>query len=107
MNGDTFDKFAPPERGRFGDNEAASEPLVRGPRVTGASDLRDLNLTLHNDNPAKKAIAVSESECTPFEDWKWLLRSLIEYEEIGIGVNGNRLVRVTLPERLAREKGLI
>jgi hypothetical protein len=100
---DTFDLFQQPERGRFGDNEAAPER----PTLAARSNLCDLDLILHNDNPNKKAIAVSLDGRTPFERWAWLARSLIEYERAGIGVNGSALVRVTLPENLAREKGLI
>ena len=39
---DTFDKFHPPDRGLFGDNEQAS-------RVTGRSDLVDVPCVLHVD----------------------------------------------------------
>ena len=106
MTRDTFDQFEEPERGRFGDNEAQHRP-GRGPRVTGASDLVDVDLILHHDNPSKKAIAVSRRGDTPFKDWIWLPRSLIEYERRGIGINGRRLVRVTMPEHLAIERGLI
>lgn len=101
MSRDIFDRFETPDRGRFGDNES-----VRG-NESVRSDLVDLDLILHNDNPAKKAIAVSLDGDTPFARWAWLPRSLIEYQPTGIGVNGSRLVRVTLPERFAKEKGLI
>jgi hypothetical protein len=101
MTRDTFDMFDTPERGRFGDNES-----VRG-NDSVRSNLCDLDLILHNDNPNKKAIAVSLRGDTPFERWAWLPRSMIEYEKTGIGVNGSALVRVTLPEPLARDKGLI
>lgn len=104
--GDSFDRFQPPDRGRFGDNETSMTALERqrgrGPRVTGASDLCDLDLYLHNDNPSKKAIAVSLDPKTVFERWQWLPRSLIEYEATAPGQ-----VRVTMPEKLALEKGLI
>jgi hypothetical protein len=104
MTRDTFDQFQQRERGRFGDGE---RPCSKGPRVTGASNLVDLDLILHNDNSDKDAIAVSERKNTPFENWKWLPRSQIEYLATGFGVNGSPLVRVTLPEWLARDKGLI
>jgi hypothetical protein len=100
MSRDTFDLFSPPDRGRFGENES-----IRG-NDSVRSDLVDLDLVLHNDNPNKKAIAVSLSPATPFERWAWLARSLIEYERTGI-VKGSALVRVTMPERLAKEKELI
>lgn len=89
------------DRGRFGDNES-----VRGNNSV-RSDLVDLDLILHNDNPNKQAIAVSLRGDTPFAQWVWLPRSLIEYERTGIGVNGSALVRVTLPERVAAQKGLV
>jgi hypothetical protein len=96
---DTFDAFTPPERGRFGDNEIRDDD-----RVT-KSDLVDVTVYLHNDNPAKKAIAVSDKPDTPFHLWKWLPRSLIEYVDVSTGPW--RAVTVTLPQRLAHEKGLI
>lgn len=104
---DTFEGFADPERGRFGDNEAAPEKSTPRPRVTGASDLVDLDMFLHNDNPAKKAIAVSFAADTPFEKWVWLPRSLIEHVSLGSNIRGRRGVRVTLPEHVAKDKGLI
>ncbi len=97
--GDPFDQFTPRERGRFGDDETRP---AKGPRVSGASDLVDIDLYLHNDNSAKKAIAVSYAGDTPFEKWIWLPRSLIEVEKKSL-----RSVRVTLPEHVAHEKGLI
>jgi len=100
---DAFDAFQPRERGRFGDNESDS---VRG-NASVRSNLCDLDLILHNDNPSKKAIAVSLRGDTPSAQWAWLPRSMIEFEKTGVGVNGSALVRVTLPESLAKEKGLI
>lgn len=101
MSRDTFDMFQNRDRGRFGDNESThTDRVVK-------SDLVDLDLILHNDNPSKKAIAVSLAGDTPFAKWAWLARSLIEYECTGIGHGGVKLCRVTLPERIAREKGLI
>lgn len=76
---DTFEAFQAPKRGRFGDNEHA-EPRTKAPRVTGASDLRDVDVYLRNDNPNKLAIAVLFKRDTPFDSWIWLPRSLIEYE---------------------------
>jgi hypothetical protein len=101
---DAFDLFdeGRRERSRFGDNELRQD----GDRVT-KSNLCDLDLILHNDNPGKLAIAVSLRGDTPFAQWVWLARSIIEYERTGVGVNGSALVRVTLPERVAKEKGLV
>jgi hypothetical protein len=102
MTRDSFDRFATPDRGLFGNNEMAEQKRPgSAPRVTGASDLIDLDMILHNDNPQKKAIAVSYRANTPFADWKWLPRSLIEYEKNG------RQVRVTMPEHVALQNGLI
>lgn len=95
---DTFDRFQPPARGRFGDNEQA--PRRGGPRVTGASDLRDLTLQWRMEK--ENAIAVTK----PGDDdarWAWLPKSQIEYERKA----GGREVVVTLPEWLAVEKGLV
>ena len=99
---DTYKQFEQHDRGLFGDNEMAPQHRPgRGPRVTGASDLIDLDMILHNDNPQKLAIAVSYRGDTPFAEWKWLPRSQIEYEKNG------RQVRVTLIESVARQNGLI
>jgi hypothetical protein len=96
---DTYDRFTPAERGRFGENEEASSSPTKAAR----SDLMDMFCWLRNDNPDKKAIAVSAEREDPFEKWKWLPRSLVDYELAGqFG-----FVRVTMPERLAKEKGLI
>lgn len=99
MTRDTFDMFQDKPRGRFGDDESES-------RAPARSDLVDLNLVLHLDSQKKQAIAVSHSPDTPFERWVWLPRSKIEYESTG-QVRRTRTVRVTLPEYLAKEKGLI
>jgi hypothetical protein len=96
MTRDTFDRFQQPERGRFGDNESKHS---RGPRVTGASDLVDLALRLMKNNPL--SIAVTDP-AKPGSKWIFLPKSQIEYVEKDHGT-----VIVTLPEWLAREKGLI
>lgn len=100
MSRDTFDRFAAPQRGRFGDNETRHDNEVT------KSNLVDLDFYLRNDNPTKKAIAVSAEREAPFEQWAWLPRSLIEYALTG-SVRNTPTVRVTLPEPLAKEKGLI
>lgn len=94
---DAFDKFQAPERGRFGDNEREQTPTE-----AARSNLIDLTIFVRNDNPDKKAIAVSEEADAPFASWKWLPRSLVEYE-----MRDSRTATVTLPRQLAREKGLI
>ena len=95
---DTYDMFAPPERGRFGENETQHRP-GRGPKVTGASDLVDVTLRLMKDNPL--SIAVTDpTKVGP--KWIFLPKSQVEFVDKGHGV-----VVVTLPQWLAREKGLI
>lgn len=89
---DTVDMFRDKDRGRFDDNES-----VRG-NDSVRSDLVDLTLTLRNDRKPL-AIAVSKPDS---REWVWLPKSRIEYRTVG-GAN----VEVTLPARLAREKGLI
>lgn len=102
---DTFDMFEDRPRGRFGDGEASDTPIRCN--ADARSNLVDLDMVLHNDNPAKKAFAVSFAADTAFAQWIWLPRSLAEFEKTGIGKAKEALVRVTLPERLAKEKGLI
>jgi hypothetical protein len=101
MTRDTFDHFQPKDRGLFGDNEQRESES----KVT-RSNLCDLDLFCHNDNPSKQAIAVSTDIKTPFAKWIWLPRSLIEYVRTG-AVRNCITVRVTLPEPFAKEKGLI
>lgn len=109
MTGDTFDKFQPPDRGRFGDNELA--PAARGPRVTGASNLKDLTLKLHHKTGAAVLVSDGQNGHKPV----WLPLSRIEIEDTGrierIWNDDYRhqapVIIVTLPEPLAREKGLM
>jgi hypothetical protein len=95
MTRDTYDMFSPPDRGRFGDNE---QRAPKG-RVTGASDLIDLKLQLRQERPL--AIMVSDPAQGANAPWISLPRSQIEY------VADGAFVTVTLPEWLAREKGLV
>jgi hypothetical protein len=99
MTRDTFDMFQEPERGRFGENEQQIRP-GRGPRVTGASDLVDITLTLRDDT---KPLAIGVSDpATPGGKWIWLPRSQVE-----VAVKAANLVSVAMPAWLAKAKGLI
>ena len=91
---DSFDFMQEKPRGRFAENED------EGPRVNEGfrSDLRDLNLLYCGQTPL--AIAVKKPDSAG--PWIWLPKSLIEFEW-----KGKSAVRVTLPERLAIEKGLL
>ncbi len=91
MSRDAFDMFQRPERGRFGENES-----VRG-NDSVRSDLVDLALIFRDERPL--AIAVSDFG---HKEWKWLPKSKIEFEK-----TSPTTVNVTLPEWLARDKGLI
>lgn len=92
---DTYDMFSDPDRGRFGDNESSD---IRG-NDSVRSDLVDLTLTLQQDRPL--ALMVTDP-AKPGMRWISLPKSLIEYEKLGQGV-----VKVTIPERFAKAKGLI
>jgi hypothetical protein len=98
---DTFDMFAPPERGRFGENETEHRP-GRGPRVTGASDLVDLTLILKAQTA--KAIGVLDPAKPVLNNGQpiWLPKSQIEYVP---GRAGS--VVVTMPQWIATQKGLV
>lgn len=98
MTRDSYDMFKVPKRGRFGDDEQQHRP-GRGPKITGASDLIDLTLTIRAQT--QKAIQITDY-AKPGIGWIWLPKSQIEYEEKGRGI-----VVVTMPEWLARDKGLI
>ena len=95
---DTFERFEQPDRGRFGDNESA--PSRKAPRVTGASDLVDLTLQLRFEKPL--SVAVTDPAKPQKQEWTWLPKSQIEFEK-----KGGVAVVVTLPEWLARSKGLV
>ncbi len=97
MTRDTFDMFEKSDRGRFGDNE--QHRPGNGPRVSGASDLVDIALTFKDERPASIAV-VDPSK--PGSKWIFLPKSQIEFEH---GASGS--VVVTIPQWLAREKGLV
>jgi hypothetical protein len=100
MIGDTFDRFQPKDRGLFGDNEQQEQRgRLSGPRVNGASNMVDLVLRFEYDKLL--AIAVTDP-LKPRQKWIWLQKRKIEFEQDGRG-----LVTVTLPDWLAKEKGLI
>lgn len=109
---DTFDMFREPERGRFGDNEAASER--NRSRVTGASDLIDLTMCLHAESKRgmKEQGAIRVSSDGDDAKALWLPKSQCEFVLTGRRQRsrqgpGVEIVTVTLPEWLAKEKGLI
>lgn len=113
MSRDAFDRFQPRERGLFGDNEQAEAP-GRGPRprVTNASDLVDITLVLHHQTDRAVLVSITGEEARAV----WLPKSRIEVERTGGGIVGTRkdgaqmsleTVVVTVPEGLAKDKGLL
>lgn len=111
MTRDTFDLFQDKERGLFGDNEASAP---RRQRVAGASDLTDLTMCLHAESKKgqKDQGAIRVSSDGDDAKAQWLPKSQCEFaltgrrqrSQQGIGVE---VVTVTLPEWMAREKGLL
>jgi hypothetical protein len=99
MSRDAYDMFKSPDRGRFGENEEQHRP-GRGPRVTGASDLVDLTLTVRADRP--KSVAVTDDTKVGAK-WVWLPKSQIEI----VGLAAGNTVQITMPEWLAKDKGLL
>jgi hypothetical protein len=105
---DAYDMFDAPERGRFGDNEA-DDRRGQSPRVSGASNLIDLNMVRHVDKDRPAAVLVSFGDRTKAV---WLPRSQIEILELAAPIRKLRgmidqSVRITLPNWLAEEKGLV
>lgn len=107
---DAFDRFQPSDRGMFGDNEMApAKPSAS--RVTGASDLRDLRLARHHQTDAAVLVSSGGNLTRPV----WLPKSKVEIEETGEFMHvwndeyrkSAAVVVVTLPEWLAKQKGLI
>lgn len=88
---DSYDMFNKPERGRFGDDERADNQVVK-------SNLHDFTLLFRYEKP----LAIAVSEAGGKAPWIWLPRSEIQYEKITGG-----MVKVTMPEWLAVEKGLL
>lgn len=95
MSRDSYDRFQPRERGLFGDNEYRRDDV----RVT-KSDLVDLTLTFRMERPL--AIAVSDPAAAANAPMIWLPKSQCEFERKSATV-----VVVTMPQWLAREKGLV
>lgn len=105
---DTFDfmRDGARERDRFGDSDAAREAeAVR-------SDLVDLDLVLHHQTSAAIRVSLSGRD----REGVWLPRRAIEIVPLktsaeGCGRDDQRtllpVVQVTLPARLAKEKGLV
>lgn len=108
MSRDTYDMFAPPARGRFGDNERAigrSNAVARGDRV-------DLMLCRHHATDRAILVSLTGEEVRAV----WLPTSQIAMAPAGRSARGRRrtgqvvnldLVAVTLPRRMAEEKGLL
>lgn len=97
MTRDLVDQFIPHERGRFGgfrDEERCGNDGAR-------PDLVELMLVFQRESQRGAAIAVSEIAGSKAE-WIWLPKTAIKFEHKAKG-----MVVVTLPERLAKEKGLI
>lgn len=97
---DTFDRFekGKRERGRFGDNESA--PPARG-RVSGASDLVDIKVYFVRST--EKAIGIARSDHAGGIIWLPKSQCQVEPRE----PKPNSLCEVTLPQWLAKEKGLL
>lgn len=95
MTRDTYDRFTPRDRGLFGENELARSAS----NETVKARLTDLTLVLRQDRAT--SIAVTQTGGVA-EKWIFLPKSLIEYRALNATT-----VEVTLPESLAREKGLI
>jgi hypothetical protein len=105
---DTFDMFQGRERGRFGDGEQKRQ------RVTGASDLVDLTMCLHAESKRgqKEQGAIRVSSDGDDAKAQWLPKSQCEFVPTGNRQRSKQgpaveIVTVTLPEWLAKEKGLI
>lgn len=92
---DTADMFEALDRGCFGDNESQS---IRG-NDSVRSNLVDVLVMLRDERPL--AIAVTQMQGAGAK-WIWLPKSKIEFEKRSGGV-----VEVTLPEWLAKDKGLV
>lgn len=89
---DTADMFSQPGRGRFGENETRRNEVER-------VHLTDVTLVLRQERAT--SIAVTQTT-NASEKWIFLPLAMIEYRTLNATT-----VEVTMPERLARDKGLI
>lgn len=98
--GDTFDRFQPSERGRFGDNE-----IRRG--EVRKSDLVDIDMALHVDRPAAVLVSLHGDRTAavwlPKSQIEVLMNGPIETKKHGVAAQP---CTVTLPQWLAKEKGI-
>lgn len=110
MSRDTFDRFQEPDRGRFGDNDY--QPSPRRGRVHGASDLVDLTVALHHETVKAVLVSADGTEARA----AWLPKSVVEIERHHSQITGRRkngqtvalaAITITLPERRAKEAGLL
>lgn len=96
---DAFDFMKQGERARVRFGDAGGDEPIRG-NDSVRSDLVDLTLELRQIKPL--AIAVSDPAKPHAAPWVWLPKSEIEFER-----KGKTAVLVTLPEWLAKQKGLV
>lgn len=96
MNRDSFDMFKPPERGRFGDNENARQQNETS--LISYSEGHEFTLYLRREE--MDSIAVQEQR--GFSPWIWLPKSKIQFTKKDKG-----MVDVSMPEWLARDRGLL
>lgn len=89
---DTRDMFEELPRGRCGDNETRRDDVERVKLV-------DVELTLRQERAT--SIAVTQTT-NASEKWIFLPLAMIEYRKLNATT-----VEVTIPERLAKDKGLI
>ena len=95
---DTYEGFEPMERGLFGENELRDKPGDSQETERNVR-LKDIKLVLKDDRPVSIAVVRPDK---PYEKWIFLPKSQIEFAHTSGG-----LIEVTLPEWLARDKGLI
>lgn len=89
---DSRDMFDDLPRGRFGENELGRDEVER-------VHMTDLTLVLRQERAT--SIAVTQT-ARPGEKWIFLPLAMIEYRKLNATT-----VEVTMPEKLARDKGLI
>src|SRR5688572_5577974 len=108
MTRDTFDMFAKPDRGRFG--ECGNDAVTGNDSVR--SNLCDIDSVVHHGTDKALLVSIDGREAKAV----WLARSRIETEHKTTRVEGERrdgrtrefaTATVTLPSGLAKEKGLI
>ena len=106
MTRDTFDRFQPPERGRFGDNETAPDRVTR----TQLKRIEGLAFHTKTDKALKVSIDGKDDHAVWVPRWDNVTFTFLDGYMCGSDYKGRDVelatITLTLPLKLAQDKGL-